>query len=161
MSLNNEQLWAVHLILDYEPLSRAFQDMGQAIRAGDPRIHRIDVSRLGFLAWEDLPLVELPLQCFPREVAVSREETTSSHLSLEAEINQFHLEKEGEVQDKPVELSDSEANFDRFFVAHSPRLVVARINTSSTEEEEMALNLRRGLKDLVAGRKGSSSKDAL
>ena len=59
-----------------------------------------------------------------------------------------------------MELSDSEANFDRFSVAHSPRLVVARINTSSTEEEEMALNLRRGLKDLVAGRKGSSSKDS-
>ena len=59
-----------------------------------------------------------------------------------------------------MELSDSEANFNRFSVAHSPRLVVARINTSAAEEEEMALNLRRGLKDLVAGRKGSSSKDS-
>ena len=59
-----------------------------------------------------------------------------------------------------MELLDSEAYFDRFSVAHSPRLVVARINTSFAEEEEMALNLRRGLKDLVAGRKGLSSKDS-
>ena len=72
LSLNNGQLRVVHLILDYEPLLRAFQDVGQAIRAGNLRIHRIDVSRPGFLAWEDLPPVELPLQCSPREVAVGK-----------------------------------------------------------------------------------------
>ena len=40
--------------------------------------------------------------------------------------------------------------------------MVARIdNSSEEEEEEMALNLRKGLKDLLAGRnKGSSSKEA-
>ena len=58
-----------------------------------------------------------------------------------------------------MELLDSKADFDRSFAAHPFRLVVARVNTSSEEEEEMALNLRRGLKDLVTGRKGSSSKD--
>ena len=31
------QLRATPLILDYEPLSRTFQDIGQAIRAGNPR----------------------------------------------------------------------------------------------------------------------------
>ena len=31
------QLRAAPLILDYEPLSRTFQDIGQAIRAGNPR----------------------------------------------------------------------------------------------------------------------------
>ena len=49
-----------------------------------------------FLAREDLPLVELPLQRSPREVAVLREETTSSRLSLKAEIGQFHLEEDRE-----------------------------------------------------------------
>ena len=44
------QLRAVHLILDFEPLSNAFQDVGQAIRADDPRLARIDVSVPGFLA---------------------------------------------------------------------------------------------------------------
>ena len=57
-----------------------------------------------------------------------------------------------------VELSDSEAEFDRSSAAHSPKFMVARVDTSTEEEVEMALNTRRGLKDLVAGRKGSSSK---
>ena len=29
------QLWAAHLILDYEPLSRSFQDVSNAIKAND------------------------------------------------------------------------------------------------------------------------------
>ena len=82
-------------------------------------------------------------------------------LSLEVEINQFCLKEEGETLERPVELSDSEAEFDRFSAAHSSRLIVAWGDTSSEEEEEMALNSRRGLKDLVARRnKGSSSKEA-
>ena len=32
----DRQLRATHLILDYEPLSRAFVDVGQAIRVGSP-----------------------------------------------------------------------------------------------------------------------------
>ena len=58
----DRQLRAVHLILNYEPLSRIYQDVGQAIRAGDPRLARIDVSRLGFLAQETFPPIELPFQ---------------------------------------------------------------------------------------------------
>ena len=81
------QLRAVHLVLDFEPLSNAFQEAGQAIRAGDPRIHWIDISWPGFLAQRDLPPVELPPPHSPREVAAPREETASSHFSLEAEID--------------------------------------------------------------------------
>ena len=58
-----------------------------------------------------------------------------------------------------MELSDSKANLDRFSTAQSPQLIITRVDTSSKEEEEMALNLRRGLRDLVAGRKGGPSKD--
>ena len=39
----DEQLRAMHLVLDYEPLSRIFQKAGQAIRAGDSQLARIDV----------------------------------------------------------------------------------------------------------------------
>ena len=106
-------------------MSNAFQDVGQVIRAGDPRIHRIDVSRPGFLAREGLPPVELPLQRSSREVTIPREETTSSRLSLEAEIGQFQLEEEEGAPKRLVELSYSEAEFDRLSVVHSPRLVVA------------------------------------
>ena len=51
------QLRAAHLILDYEPLSRIFQDAGQALKAGNSRLARIDISKLRFLARRDLPPV--------------------------------------------------------------------------------------------------------
>ena len=37
--------------------------------------------------------------------------------------------------ERPVELSDSEADLDRFSAAHSPRLIVARVDASSKDEE--------------------------
>ena len=123
--------------------------MGQAIRANDLRLARIDVSVPGFLARRDLPLVQLPLQRLPKEVATPREEIASSRLSLKAEIDQFRLEVEGEVSKRPVELSDSETESDKFFATHSPRLVVALVDTISEEEEGMELNTRRGLKQGV------------
>ena len=46
----DRQLRVMHLILDYEPLSNIFQDAGQAIRTGDPKLACIDVSMPGFLA---------------------------------------------------------------------------------------------------------------
>ena len=48
------QLRAAYLILDYEPISRIFQDRGQALRAGSSRLARVDVSKSGFLARRDL-----------------------------------------------------------------------------------------------------------
>ena len=86
------QLRAVHLVLDYEPLLRTFQDAGHAIRAGDSRLAHIDVSMPGFLAQRDLPPVVLPLQqVLPVATAAPREEIASSRLSLEKEICLFTL----------------------------------------------------------------------
>ena len=65
---------AVHLILDFRPLSDKFQDVGHAIRAGDPKLARIDVSVPGFLAREDIMPVELPSHRSPYEAAVLRED---------------------------------------------------------------------------------------
>ena len=45
----DRQLRAVHLILGFEPISNNFQEVGHAIRAGDLRLRRIDVSIPGFL----------------------------------------------------------------------------------------------------------------
>ena len=60
----------------------------------------------------------------------------------------------------PMKVLDLEGELDRSSAAHSPRLVIARVNTSFKEEEEMALNLRKGLRDLMAKRnKGFTSKD--
>ena len=62
---------------------------------------------------------------------------------------------------RPVELSDSDADLDRFFEAHSPRLIVAQIDTSlEVEEKGMDLKQRSGLKGLMANRnKRQTSRD--
>ena len=81
-------------------------------------------------------------------------------MSLKVEIDQFHLDEDGEALDRLVEVLDSKARLDRSSVADFSRLVVARID-SSEEEEDMALNQRRSLRDLLAERnKGLSSKEA-
>ena len=70
------QLRAVHLILEFDPISKIFQEVGHAIRAGDHRLARIDVLRPDFLArvtrddfplvvlliWHNPPLLAIPLQ---------------------------------------------------------------------------------------------------
>ena len=58
----DRQLRVVHLILDFEPISRVFQEIGHAIKAGDPQINCIDVSKPNFLAREDLSPIRLPVQ---------------------------------------------------------------------------------------------------
>ena len=63
--------------------------------------------------------------------------------------------------ERSVELSDFEADLDRFSVAHSPRLIVARVDTSSEDEEgDMDLKQRTSLKGLMVKKnKGTTSKD--
>ena len=51
---------AVHLILDFKPLSDKFQDVGHAIRVGDPRLASINILVPRFLAREDIVQVKLP-----------------------------------------------------------------------------------------------------
>ena len=57
----DRQLRAVHLILDFEPISKIYQEIGHAIRAGDQRLAWIDVSCQNFLALDNLPPIVLPL----------------------------------------------------------------------------------------------------
>ena len=84
-----------------------------------------------------------------------------SRHSLDVEIDQFHFgEKEGAPK-RPIELLDSETEFDRFSTVHHPRLIVARPNTSSKERESTDLKQRTGSKGLMASRnKGQTYKKA-
>ena len=135
--------------------------MGHTIRAGNHRLRRIDVFIPEFLARKDIVPAEIPLvPTFP-EAAAPRKEIASSRLSLEEEIDQFYLEEEKEDRGKQViPISDAEEEFDRLSGVRTLVIVVACSNSNSQEEADMALNLRRGLKDLIAGRnKGSSSKE--
>ena len=131
------------------------------IKAGDPKLCRIDVSILEFLAHEDIVPVGIPLiPILPVEIA-PREETASSHLSFEEEIDKFRLKKKEGQGDQIIPISDAEDEPDRLSGVHAPILMVAHLNSSFEEkEEEMALNQRKGLRDLMAGRnKGSTSKE--
>lgn len=109
--------------------------------------------------------VELPFHRVPLKIAIPREEIASSRLSLEAKIDRFQLKEEREEQGEPViQVSNSKDVLDRFSSVHTSGLVVARIASDSKEEEdeeEMPLEWKKGLRELLANRaKGSVPKDA-
>ena len=153
----DRQLRAAHLILDYEPLSCQFQDTRQAIRSGDSRLNRIDVSKLGFLARRDLPPIEFLVQRAPPQVASLRKESAFSRHTLDAEIDKFRFKEEG----APERALDFEHESDRFSTAHLQKLIVARVYTSSEiEEEGMDLKPKSSLKGLLVNmNKASTSKE--
>ena len=136
------------MILDFEPISKTFQEIGHAIRAGDPRINRIDVSRPDFLARDNLPPVRLPihqilpllvipLQQVPLEATVVAEkEIASSWLSLEEEIDQFLFVEDEGPSEKLVDISDSKTKSTNLSSIHPKQLVITRIDSKSEEEEE-------------------------
>ena len=119
---NDGQLRAAHLILDYEPISRTFLDVGNSIRANDYHLARIDVSRPGFLAQHDLPPVDhpipqgIPLAVQPlQQVLLEQaivEEGTAFSSSLKEEIDKFRFEEEAivisEVEEEVDEYSCSD-----------------------------------------------------
>ena len=164
---------AAHLILDFEPISRVFQEIGHAIRAGDPRINRIDVSKPDFLARKDLPPVRLhvqqipppliiPLQQVPLEAPVAaKEEIASSRLSLEEEIDQFRFVEGVGLSEKPVDILEFETESVNISSMHPRQLIITQVDLESEEEEEqMDPKKRPGLKGLLASRnKEGSSKE--
>ena len=106
-------------------------------------------------------LVELPFHRSPHEVVAPREETASSRLSLETEIDQFKLEEDKEGLGEPLILVlDLEGELDRLSVICSPRLVVARVDGNLEEKGEMLLdNKKKGLCELLKAR-GMGPTDA-
>ena len=136
------------MILDFEPISRVFQEIGHVIRAGDPRINRIDVSKPDFLAREDLPSVRLPVQQIPPPLiiplqqvpleapVVVEEEIASSRLSLEEEIDQFCFMKDVGPSEKPVDISNSETKSVNLSSVYPKQLIITRVDSKSEEEEE-------------------------
>ena len=121
---DDDQLRAVHLILDFEPISRSFLDVGNSIQVDDYRLARIDVSRPGFLAPYDLPpinhpipqgipFVAQPLQQVPLGQAIIGEGAASSS-SLEAEIDRFRFEEEA------IVILEAEEGADEYSCVQAP-----------------------------------------
>ena len=153
---DDRQLWAVHLILDFEPISRSFLDVGNSIRAGDYRLARIDVSRLNFLSSYDLPpidhpipqgipIVAQPLREVPLGETILREGTASSS-SLEQEIDKFRFEEE------TIFVSEAEERADEHSCVQTSTQVVTYIANTSDEEEDMAPKTSPSLKELMRNR---------
>ena len=159
------QLRAVHLILDFEPISKSFLDVGNSIWADDYCLARIDVSQPGFLAPHDLPPVDhpipqgipfnaQPLQQVPLGQAIIGEGAASSS-SLEHEINRFKFEEEEET----VLISEAEGGDEHSCVQPSAQ-VITYIEDTSDEEEVMAPKTGPSLKELMKNRnKAPSPKD--
>ena len=136
---------------------------------------RIDVSKLGFLARRNLPLVTQPVphvlpqvavsfpQALPDAVAIPVEEVASSHLSLEEEIDKFHFEEEKSLRAPLINISDAEGESDRNFGIHTLNLVITRLDDSNKKEDSMALNKgNKSLRELMTARgKESTSKATL
>ena len=161
----DRQLRVAPLILDYEPLSRIFQDVGQAIRARSLRLARINVSKPGFLARRDLPPVPQPVlqnplpvalslpQAPPNFAAILAEGVASSRLSLEEEIDKFHFEEEQSPRAPLICISDTEGESDRNSGVYNPYLILACPDDSDKKEDSMALNKgNRSLKDVMVAR---------
>ena len=72
------QLRAAHLMLGYNPISRAFQAPSCVIRAKDPRLHRISVAYEGFVVLQGIPLPRYSLLTEPLPVASLAAAATSS-----------------------------------------------------------------------------------
>ena len=156
------QLWAAHLILDYEPLLRSFLDVGNAIKANDYRLARIDVSRPNFLAPYDLPLVDhpvlqgvplaaQPIQQVPLGQAVAEEGIASSS-SLEEEIDQFQFEEETQ-RVEPIVILEAKEEIDEYSCIQTPTSIVTYVEDSSDNEaEEMAPKSGKSLRELMKGK---------
>ena len=142
------------------------------LRAGNPRLARIDVSKPGFLTRRDLPLVVLPAQLNPPQfviplhqvplVAVPTAEgiASSSHLSLEEEIDKFQFFEE-RTPKRLVEILDYETESDRLSTAHQPGQIVIFVETSFEEAEIIDLKKRLSLRGLMANRgKGATPPEA-
>ena len=156
------QLRAAHLVLDYDPLSRSFQDVGNAIRANDYRLAHIDVSRPHFLAPHDLPPVDhpipqgvplaaQPIQQVPLGQAVADERIASS-FSLEEEIDKFQFEEETQGV-KAIVISEAEEETDEYSCIQTLAPIITYVKDSSDNEaEEMAPKSGQSLRELMKGR---------
>ena len=157
------QLRVAHLILDYEPLSNTFQEVGNAIKANNYWLACIDVSWPYFLAPYDLPPVDHPIpqgvplavppiQQVPLEAAAVEERVASSS-SLEEEIDKFQFEEEETQGVETIFISEAEEETDRQSCVQAPAPVITYVEDSLDDEAEgMAPKSDQSLRELMKGR---------
>ena len=92
------QLRAAHLILGYNPISRAFQAPSCVIKAKDPRLRRISVAYEGFVVPEGVPLPRYsqPTEALPI-ASLAEAAPSSSPIFQVVEEEEAEREEEGVV----------------------------------------------------------------
>ena len=110
---SDRQLRAAHLILEYTPISRAFQAPKCVIKAKDPRLHHISVAYKGFVVPEGIPLPKSTV--FPQPLPIA---TLSAGVSSPSPILQE--EEEGKEEQKEQGFVDLTESIDEFKVFDQP-----------------------------------------
>ena len=114
------QLRAVHFILGYTPISRAFQAPRCVIRAKDPRLHRISVAYEGFVVLEGIPIPRYSL--FTQSLPVA---TLSAGAPSPSPILQVEEEEEAEQEEEGfVDLTESIEDYEIFNQPSPPKNVL-------------------------------------
>ena len=103
------QLRAAHLILGYNPISRAFQAPSCVIRAKDPRLRRISVAYEGFIVPQGVPFPRYSPFTEPLPVASLAVTATSSPPV-------FQVEEEEEVEQEEEGFVDLASAIDDYEV---------------------------------------------
>ena len=149
--------------MDYKPFSTTLQEVGNAIRANDYRLARIDVSRphllapynlppIDHLVRQGIPLAVPPIQQVPLEV-VAAEERVASSSSLKEEIDKFQFEEEETQGVETIFISEAEEETDRYLCIQASAPVITYVKDSSDNEvEEMAPQSDKSLRELMKRR---------
>ena len=136
------QLRAVHLILGYTPISRAFQDLRYVIKTRDPRLYRISIAYEGFMVPKGIPIPEGTPFTQPLSVA-----TLSVGISPSPLVPQEKEEGEEEREEEGfVDLIDSLDEFKVFNQPPSPN--------SLPEEMGIQRKLQKNLMELIKDQSG-------
>ena len=143
------QLRAAHLILEYTPISHAFQSPWCVIRARDPQLHRISVAYEGIVVPQGIPLPRYPPLTQPLPVATLAVGVTSPPFPI------LHVEEEEEAEQEEegfVDLSKSTDDYEVFNQTSPPQNV----------PEDMGIQRKpqRSLQELLESqpRKGEAGK---
>ena len=136
------QLRAAHLILEYTPISRAFQAPRYVIRAKDPRLHRISVAYEGFVVPEGIPLPRYTPLTQPLPIA-----TLSAGVPSPSPILQVEEEEEkGHEEEGFVDLTESTDDFEVFNQLSLPK--------NMPEEMRIQRKPQRSLQELLESQPG-------
>ena len=128
---SDDQLRAAHLILEYTPISRAFQAPRCVIRTKDPRLHRINVAYEGLVVPEGIPLPKCTPLTQPLLVA-----TLSAGIPSPLPILQIEEEEEERQEEEGfVDLTESTNDFEVFNQLSPPKNVLEEMGIQRKPKE--------------------------